>query len=1065
VSVAQPTQLTPTEQDALVKQIGLAMLRVAPDDWEQLTVDYRAVGRYSEASGKVVYTDGNSEPWTMPTDLQGLFARLRGGMYREGRGTWFNARYKLDHPSSYNLEYDREEPTWDRPPAPQAYPDDMRLFPRSDDNVPGWLRRRLAAAPPPARFRVARIFDGPGAAVNRPPVSPDDVHDLLDYLDAAPLAGPARGYDVDRMDPEGRQSVPVAFHTNGTWIWPAAVNYYLREHDVPPEPELVDHIARQHFELPLLDDLVRSAAAALRGAGPGGPPGPGGPGGPGAPGGPGGPPGPGGPRPPGAGPTRAMPMPPPGAGPGRPPGPPGPGPGGPVGAPPPMPPPPPIQVVTAPEPAGSAPAAALPSQGPPAQTVDALRSRLANLGVPESAFRIGPPAGRAWTMEQTDEGWRVGWYDRAFVAPAMFEDVADASAFLLGKLMMDADRQQPIGPVHVVPAHPMGDRGDDPATRNALGSDEPVRPSEELEIPPDYRRDGAFAGPRGAPNGAFAQPDGGFRPPDDGYGAAPAAAGGYGGPGGEPESVFGNPSPRGGVPEAAYGTPGSPPESVLGASGHSPDAGFGTSNGGYGTPTGEESVFGGVAPEGYSAPPPSDGGYGSAPESVFGTPDGGFGPGGEYAAAADGGYGPPGGGFGPSGALTAPDVPAEPAVPDYGTEPDQGGRHGRHGRPDVDRPNNGRPDGAGQPDGAFGGPGFAEPNAAGLPGRPDQPGSPGFARPEPLSPARAGADLERTQFARPDALRTESPPGGFERPDLGGPHSPPGGFDRPDLARADSPRAGFDQPGRTNSPPAGFDRPDLGRTNSPPGGFDRPDLGRTNSPPGGFDRPDLGRTNSPPGGFDRPDLGRTNSPPGGFERPDQARIDSPPGGFDRPDPGRTNSPPAGFDRPDSPREGLARPDSPRADLARPDSPRANLLRDEPATTIAPPPAARPAAAPVSGDWPISPLPGEPPLTLFRGKRLVELEPGTEIDRFGDDEGNLVYAVGTPFKERSLVPEWIDRPYRVYQVRQPVQVLTGAAIPWFDQPGGGTAYLLPDAIGELVSLGRLVEVSGRERPPG
>jgi hypothetical protein len=103
------------------------------------------------------------------------------------------------------------------------------------------------------------------------------------------------------------------------------------------------------------------------------------------------------------------------------------------------------------------------------------------------------------------------------------------------------------------------------------------------------------------------------------------------------------------------------------------------------------------------------------------------------------------------------------------------------------------------------------------------------------------------------------------------------------------------------------------------------------------------------------------------------------------------------------------------------------------------------------------------LTLFRGKRVVELEPGTEIDRFGDTDGNLAYAAGTPFAERSLVPEWIDRPYHAYRVRQPFQVLTGAAIPWFDQPGGGTAYLLPDAIGELVAHGHLVEVDGRDRP--
>ncbi|HEY0453369.1 MAG TPA: hypothetical protein VGD70_29990, partial [Actinophytocola sp.] len=426
--MAQPTQLTPTEQDALVKQIGLAMLRVAPDDWEQLTVDYRAVGRYSESTGQVVYTDGGTEPWTMPADLQGLFARLRGGMYREGRGTWFNARYRLDHPSSYNLEYDREEPTWDLAPPPQAYPDDMRLFPRTDDNVPSWLRRRLASAPPP-RFRVARIFDGPGPdgrpSVSRPPLSVD-VHDLLDYLDGAPLTGPPRGYDVDRLDPDGRPSVPVAFHTDGTWIWPAAVNYYLRDHDIPPEPELVDHIVRQGFQVPSLDEAVRSAAAAFLGGpgpGPGGPgpgPGVGGPGGPGhgaGPGGPGGPP----PRP---APTRALPVP--------------------AAA---------TQLVRPPDASGMPPAA-LPSQGPPGVTVDALRTRLADLNIPASAFHIGPPAGQAWTMDQTDDGWRVGWFDNGFVAPAMFEDVADASAFLLGKLLLDAERWQGQRGAQVPPPMP-----------------------------------------------------------------------------------------------------------------------------------------------------------------------------------------------------------------------------------------------------------------------------------------------------------------------------------------------------------------------------------------------------------------------------------------------------------------------------------------------------------------------------------------------------------------------------------------------------------------------------------
>jgi nicrotizing toxin Mtb-like protein len=895
VSVSQPSQLTPTEQDALVKQIGLAMLRVAPDDWSRLTVDYRAVGRYSEATGQVVYTAGGAEPWPLPPDLSGLFSRLRAGMYREGRGTWFNARYKLDHPSSYNLEYDREEPNWDLPPPPEAYPDDMRLFPRSEDNVPTWMRRRLASPPPAApRFRVARIFDGPGIAVNRAPVNPDDVADLLTYLDAGPLVGPARGYDVDQMDPNGRRSVPVAFHTDGTWIWPAAVNYYLREHTVAPDPQLVEHIKRRRYELPMVDDATRSAAAAFVERGPGGRPV--------AP-----------PRPPAPGPTRAMPA--PSRAPAA-----SPTPAVPVGAPPPA-----TRVVVAPpETAGSAPAAALPSQGPPGRTVDTLRARLAELGVPESAYRIGRPAGRAWTMEQTDDGWRVGWYDRTFVAPAMFEDVADASAFLLGKLMMDAAG---------------AGRPDAPSAR-------PVQPATD-----DY----AVAAARARAN-----------PTTGGFGAQPGDAAS------PPSGAFGLPG-RGAPPSGAFPSP----AAALGP----PSGGFPSPAGG--PPSGSFAAQGGGSPAGGFGSSPADGGFGpgAAPTGGYSGPDGGFGP----------------GGFGPGNGGTEPEVPdygtPDYDQPDYGipdAEPDSG-RHGRHGMHSADEPNNGRP---------------------------------GNGR----------------SFARPDTPGFQ-PEGAIGRPD--------GGFGR------------ADQPNGLDSPAGGFQRPDTGRPDSPAGGFARPDTGRPDSPAGGFARPNPTGLDSPAGGFARPNPTGLDSPAGGFQRPDP-RLDSPAGGFARPNPTGLDSPAGGFQRPDP------RLDSPAGGFERPDPARPEPRRPEPsvadqATTVNQQPA-RPPAAPVSGDWPISPLPGEPPLTLFRGKRLVELEPGTEIDRFGGDDGNLVYAVGTPFHERSLVPEWVDRPYHVYQVQLPVQVLTGLAIPWFEQPGGGTAYLLPDSLGELVATGKLVEVNGRERPP-
>jgi hypothetical protein len=107
--------------------------------------------------------------------------------------------------------------------------------------------------------------------------------------------------------------------------------------------------------------------------------------------------------------------------------------------------------------------------------------------------------------------------------------------------------------------------------------------------------------------------------------------------------------------------------------------------------------------------------------------------------------------------------------------------------------------------------------------------------------------------------------------------------------------------------------------------------------------------------------------------------------------------------------------------------------------------------------PITPLAGDPPTTLYTEQRLTILTPGTEVDRFGDQMGNTVYAARTRYPHRSLPPDYKERPYRVYRVRDPLRALTGTAIPWFGQPGGGMAYLLPRSISELLREGVLVEI--------
>ncbi|MEU5691213.1 TNT domain-containing protein [Actinosynnema sp. NPDC020468] len=116
-----------------------------------------------------------------------------------------------------------------------------------------------------------------------------------------------------------------------------------------------------------------------------------------------------------------------------------------------------------------------------------------------------------------------------------------------------------------------------------------------------------------------------------------------------------------------------------------------------------------------------------------------------------------------------------------------------------------------------------------------------------------------------------------------------------------------------------------------------------------------------------------------------------------------------------------------------------------------------AAIPVQPVSDIQPMPDEPPLSLFRDREPVVLEPGAELDRFGPEEGNLVYAAGTMFGNRSLPPDWLNRRYHVYRVAKPVPALKGVAVPWFGQPGGGTGYFLAESVRALLASGSLVEV--------
>ncbi len=109
------------------------------------------------------------------------------------------------------------------------------------------------------------------------------------------------------------------------------------------------------------------------------------------------------------------------------------------------------------------------------------------------------------------------------------------------------------------------------------------------------------------------------------------------------------------------------------------------------------------------------------------------------------------------------------------------------------------------------------------------------------------------------------------------------------------------------------------------------------------------------------------------------------------------------------------------------------------------------------DWPLLPLPTEPPLSLFAEPTLIDLAAGTRVEHYGGPDGNLVYVAGTAFAATSLPPGWGNRDRMRLEVVRPMRVIAGTAVPWFDQPGGGGGFYLPMAIQGLLADGSLTEV--------
>jgi hypothetical protein len=228
-------RLSPEAQRTLLVRLGKLVREHRTDTTAPAVVDFRQVGAHAEAVGHNTATPG---------ELTELFAELRAGMYTEDRGTWLQARFTLTPDGAFDFDFALDDhPVWTDAPEPAAYPAELAAFPRADEHIPDWWRLR-AQLPLGVVFRHADVG---GPDVERPPLTDTEVPLVLQYLEREAVV---------HEDGDER------FHTDGTWIWSDAVPLLLAKHGVPPEPDLVAHIRRHHFQPPYVEPLVRRTAEA-----------------------------------------------------------------------------------------------------------------------------------------------------------------------------------------------------------------------------------------------------------------------------------------------------------------------------------------------------------------------------------------------------------------------------------------------------------------------------------------------------------------------------------------------------------------------------------------------------------------------------------------------------------------------------------------------------------------------------------------------------------------------------------------------------------------------------------
>lgn len=136
-------RMGPQEQRDLLVHIGTRILEDAPAGWSRLTYRVHTVVEHGTSELIVEFADGGSRREFPPSGLSLVTDKLRAGMYREGKGTWFSMEYVITPPGRFDVTYNYDEDPKITFPTAFGFTNDLEHFPRDEEHIPDWLRERL----------------------------------------------------------------------------------------------------------------------------------------------------------------------------------------------------------------------------------------------------------------------------------------------------------------------------------------------------------------------------------------------------------------------------------------------------------------------------------------------------------------------------------------------------------------------------------------------------------------------------------------------------------------------------------------------------------------------------------------------------------------------------------------------------------------------------------------------------------------------------------------------------------------------------------------------------------